>query len=155
MRVEQLPGSIRDFLHLTHPCLDESLCSLDDGRRAIEDGTCDRFNIRISKCGGLTNALLLAAMAHRSGLGYQLGCQVGETGILSAAGRHVACAIDHILALEGSFDRFLVRNPLTQENLTFARGGFAPALASPGLGVTVRDSEVQQVTIRSLSRRID
>ncbi|MEO1995685.1 MAG: enolase C-terminal domain-like protein [Planctomycetaceae bacterium] len=134
--------------------LDESLCSLDDARRAIEYGTCDRFNLRISKCGGLTNTLLLAAMAHRAGLGYQLGCQVGETGILSAAGRHIACSIDHILSLEGSFDRFLVRNALTRENLTFARAGFAPALPGPGLGVTVQDSALHKVTIRSLTRRV-
>jgi len=134
--------------------LDESLCSLNDARRSIEHGSCDRFNIRISKCGGLINSMLLAAMAHRAGLGYQLGCQVGETGILSAAGRHLATSIDHILYLEGSFDRYLVRNALTREDLTFARGGFAPALSAPGLGITVDEQALQRVTIRSLSRQI-
>ena len=128
--------------------LDESLCSLADGRRAIERGTCDLFNIRLSKCGGFVNALKLAAMAHAAGLGYQLGCQVGETGILSAAGRHFACSIGGIRYLEGSFDHFLVRERLTIENLTFGYRGWAPELAKPGLGVEIDPAALTRVTLR-------
>jgi len=40
--------------------------------------------------------------------------------------------------LEGSYDRHLLKHPLTTEDLTFGRGGFAPALTRPGLGVTIR-----------------
>jgi L-alanine-DL-glutamate epimerase-like enolase superfamily enzyme len=128
--------------------LDESLCSLGDGRRAIERGLCDLFNLRLSKCGGFVNSLKLAALAHRAGLGYQLGCQVGETGILSAAGRHFATSVAGIRYVEGSFDRFLVKERLTVEDITFGRGGWAPALAGPGLGVTVDPEAVRRVTER-------
>ena len=128
--------------------LDESLCSLIDARHAIERGTCDLFNIRLSKCGGFLNSLKLAALAHQAGLGYQLGCQVGETGILSAAGRHFATSIANIRYLEGSYDRFLVRERLTTEDLTFGLGGFAPALTDPGLGVHVDESALKRVTLR-------
>ena len=127
--------------------LDESLCSLSDARAAIDGDTCDFFNIRLSKCGGILNALQIAALAHRAGLGYQLGCQVGETGILSAAGRHFATSIARIRYLEGSFDRFLVRERLTVEDLTFGRGGYAPALTGAGLGVTVDRSALARVEI--------
>jgi muconate cycloisomerase len=128
--------------------LDESLCSLADGRRAVERGTCDLFNIRLSKCGGFVNSLKLAATAHRAGLGYQLGCQVGETGILSAAGRHFACSIGGIRYLEGSFDRFLVRERLTREDLTFGYRGWAPELTKPGLGVEIDLAALKRVTLR-------
>lgn len=128
--------------------LDESLCSLSDGQRAIERGTCDLFNIRLSKCGGFVRSLKLAAMAHRAGLGYQLGCQVGETGLLSAAGRHFACSVGGIRYLEGSFDKFLVRERLTVEDITFGYRGFAPALEGPGLGVTIDRESLARVTIR-------
>lgn len=128
--------------------LDESLCSLSDGRRAIERGTCDLFNIRLSKCGGFLNSLRLAALAHSAGLRYQLGCQVGETGILSAAGRHFACSVADIRYLEGSFDRFLVRERLTVEDITFGYGGWAPALAGPGLGVTVDRRALARVAVQ-------
>ena len=130
--------------------LDESLCSLVDGRRAVERGTCDLFNIRLSKCGGFVNSLRLAAQANRAGLGYQLGCQVGETGILSAAGRHFATSVANIRFLEGSYDRFLVREWLTNEDITFGYGGVAPALTGPGLGVTVNEAAVARVAQREL-----
>ena len=127
--------------------LDESLCSVEDGRRAIEDGTCDLFNIRISKCGGFLNSLKIAATAHQAGFGYQLGCQVGETGILSAAGRHFATSVGDIRYLEGSYDSFLVKERLTHENLTWGRRGIAPALTAPGLGVSIDENALKRVTI--------
>lgn len=127
--------------------LDESLCSLVDAERAIQAGTCDLFNLRLSKCGGFLTSLLLAARAQAAGLGCQLGCQVGETGILSAAGRHFATSVAGLRYLEGSYDRFLVREPLTRENLTFGPGGFARALTGPGLGITVDPAALQRVTI--------
>jgi L-Ala-D/L-Glu epimerase / N-acetyl-D-glutamate racemase len=128
--------------------LDESLCSLTDAHRAIERSTCDLFNIRLSKCGGFVPSLRLAAIAHQAGLSYQLGCQVGETGILSAAGRHFACSAGGIRYLEGSYDRHLVRERLTVQDITFGRGGFAPALSGPGLGVDVDGAALRRVTVR-------
>ena len=127
---------------------DESLCSEIDARRAIERGTCDLFNIRLSKCGGFLPSLKLAALAHQAGLGYQLGCQVGETGILSAAGRHFATTVKNIRYLEGSYDRFLVAERLTKEDLTFGWGGYAPALTGPGLGITVDPAALQRVMLK-------
>lgn len=134
--------------------LDESLCSLDDGRRAIERATCDLFNIRLSKCGGYINSLKLAALAHNAGLGYQLGCQVGETGILSAAGRHFAVSVGGIRWVEGSYDRHLVQERLTVEDLTFKSGGRAPALDGAGLGVNIDCAAVGRVTLREEHRPI-
>jgi len=137
--------------HLSVPImLDESLCCEEDGERAVSQGTCDLFNIRLSKCGGIRSSVRLAAMAEANGLGYQLGSQVGETGILSAAGRHFACNVDQIRYLEGSFDRFLVRETLTKQNLTFARTGRAPRLNGPGLGITVKESRIRGLAVRTV-----
>jgi L-Ala-D/L-Glu epimerase len=134
--------------------LDESLCSFADAKRAIEKGTCDLFNIRLSKCGGFVPSLRIAAEAQQAGLGYQLGCQVGETGILSAAGRHFATSVAGIRYLEGSYDRFLVTEPLSVENLTFGRGGWAPALRGPGLGIEIDRAALQRVTVASDCRKV-
>ena len=134
--------------------LDESLTSLSDATGAIEKGTCDLFNIRLSKCGGFIPSLRIAAAAQRAGLGYQLGCQVGETGILSAAGRHFATSVAGIRYLEGSFDRFLVTERLTVEDLTFRRGGWAPALQGPGLGIQIDRTALERVTIAKDCRRV-
>lgn len=129
--------------------LDESLCSVEDAERAIAGGWCDLFNIRLSKCGGLLRSIRLAAKAKQCGLGFQLGCQVGETGILSAAGRHFACNVDQIRCLEGSFDRFLVRESLTEQDLTFQYGGRAKCIEGPGLGVDINECRVRSLAVRS------
>ena len=128
--------------------LDESLCGLVDARRAVEAGTCDLYNLRLSKCGGFIPTLRLAQFAVQHGLGYQLGCQVGETGILSAAGRHFATSVKGIRNLEGSFDRHLVWDPLTTSDLTFGRGGWASALVGCGLGASFDPARLDAVTVR-------
>ena len=130
--------------------LDESLCSAEDGERAITQQSCDLFNIRLSKCGGIRSSIRLAAMAEENGLGYQLGCQVGETGILSAAGRHFACNVNGIRYLEGSYDKFLVRETLTRENLTFSRKGRAPRLLGSGLGINVNEGRIRLIAERKM-----
>ncbi|MEI7698673.1 MAG: enolase C-terminal domain-like protein [Planctomycetia bacterium] len=130
--------------------LDESLCSAEDAVRAIQGDWCDAFNIRLSKCGGLVRSLRIAQMAQEAGLQFQLGCQVGETGILSAAGRHFACNIADIRYLEGSFDRFLVKDRLTEQDLTFRYGGRGMRIRGPGLGVDVNECRVRELACRSL-----
>lgn len=128
--------------------LDESLCSRYDAERAIEQKTCDLFNLRLSKCGGFIPSLRLAQLARRHGLGYQLGCQIGETAVLSAAGRHFATTVADIRYLEGSYDRHLVREALGTKDITFGWGGWAAALPGPGLGVSVDPAALERVTIR-------
>jgi muconate cycloisomerase len=127
--------------------LDESLTGEADARFAISGRTCDLFNIRLSKCGGYLASLRLAALARTAGLGYQLGCHPGESGILSAAGRQWACAVADVRYLEGSYDRHLLRRLLTNEDFTFGYRGRAPAIAGPGLGVTVNTEVLDDVAL--------
>lgn len=128
----------------TQIMLDESLCSYRDAEVAIAEGYCDAFNLRISKLGGLIPTVRLAHLARQAGIGYQLGCQVGETGILSAAGRHFATSIQGIDFLEGSFDRYLLQQNIIKEDLSFQWGGRAPALMGPGLSITVDEEQIQK-----------
>jgi len=127
---------------------DESLCSMYDAKQAVEHGTCDLFNLRLSKCGGFIPSLRLAQFARQHNLGYQLGCQVGETAFLSAAGRHFASSVAGLRYVEGSYDRHLVREPLGSTDITFRWGGWAPALPGPGLGVSPEPRVLERVTIR-------
>src|SRR5438270_1048686 len=56
---------------------DESALGLDDGPGLI--GRFDVFNIQLDKCGGLTEALLIAEEARRHGLGVMVGNMVGTS----------------------------------------------------------------------------
>ncbi len=128
--------------------LDESLCSSYDAQQALANKTCDLFNLRLSKCGGFIPSLRLAQFARHHGLGCQLGCQVGETALLSAAGRHFAASVANLRYLEGSYDRHLVRTPLGTRDLTFGWGGWAPALLGPGLGMEIDGRALERVAVR-------
>jgi muconate cycloisomerase len=135
--------------------LDESLTSMVDAQAAVALDACDLFNIRLSKCGGFLASLRLAAFAEEHGLGYQLGCHPGETGILSAAGRHWAASVADVRYLEGSYDRYLFRRLVTNEDITFGRGGRAPALNNSGLGVTIATDALAALTTAEQSFEID
>jgi muconate cycloisomerase len=128
--------------------LDESLCSQFDAEQAIAKGTCDLFNLRLSKCGGFIPALRLAQLARRHALSCQLGCQVGETAVLSAAGRHFGASVGDLRYIEGSYDRHLVRESLATRDITFRWGGWAPALPGPGLGVAIDPVALERVSVR-------
>jgi muconate cycloisomerase len=77
----------------------------------------------------------------------QLGCHPGETGILSAAGRQFASMVRHLRYVEGSYDRHVLARNLVREDVTFRYGGRAPALAGPGLGVTVDPQALESLTV--------
>jgi muconate cycloisomerase len=145
-------GSLRALRRQIHTpvMLDESLCSRSDAEKALAEQTCDLFNIRLSKCGGFIPSLRLVQLARMHGLGCQLGCQVGETAVLSAAGRHFAQSVGGLRWCEGSYDRHLVHEALASTDLTFGRGGLAPALPGPGLGITLDPEAVRRVTVRSV-----
>ena len=135
--------------------LDESLCGFPDAVRAVEDGTAGLLNVRLSKCGGIFPSLRIMALAARSGLGVQLGCHPGETGLLSAAGRHVASNIQGIRYVEGSYDRHVLKQNLIREDITFRYGGWAKPLDGPGLGITVSPEALETMTVAHHEVRYD
>lgn len=139
--------AVRDAIS-TPVMLDESLTSIADAHRAIEGQTCDLFNIRLSKCGGFLQSLRIAGLAAQAGLGYQLGCHPGESGVLSAAGRHWATTVKGIRFLEGSYDRHLLKELVTREDITFTYGGRANALTGPGLGVTIDENRLGRLAVK-------
>jgi L-alanine-DL-glutamate epimerase-like enolase superfamily enzyme len=121
---------------------DESFHTLADARRLIEHRACDALNIRISKCGGLLTSRRILGYAREHGVPCQLGAQVGESGILTAAGRAFACAYPELLYREGAGGRFLLEEDVTVEDTTAGPRGMAPALKGPGLGVTVDEDRL-------------
>lgn len=119
--------------------LDETVRTYDEAAHAARTRAGDVINLRVSKCGGLLRSIDAARVASQGGLALQLGCQVGESAILSAAGRHLASAIGNLRYLEGSNERmkFAPEHFLSTVDLTYGQGGDAPVLDGPGLGIEV------------------
>ena len=145
---DDLAGLVR--LHRSLPediVVDESLRSLADARRIVAAGACSVLNVRVSKCGGPLAALEMVELADRAGIACQIGAQVGESGILTAAGRLVATvARPGFRHHEGSDNLFLLRRDLTVENVTVRPGGRGDALTGPGLGVRVRPDALHHLS---------
>jgi len=129
---------------------DESLCSLSDAERLIEQKGCDIFNIRISKCGGLINSLAIYRKAVDAGLTCQLGAHVGESAILSAAGRHIATRCRSIKWCEGSYGSLLLRQDIARPGMTIGFGGWAGALNRPGLGVVPIRKRIDEYKVNAV-----
>jgi L-alanine-DL-glutamate epimerase-like enolase superfamily enzyme len=123
---------------------DESLCSIADAEKLIEQKGCDVFNIRVSKCGGLINSAAIYHKAVKAGLACQVGAQVGETAILSAAGRHVATRCKHIRWCEGSYGYFLLMHDITRTGMTVGFGGWGKSIDRPGLGVKPQEKLINK-----------
>jgi L-alanine-DL-glutamate epimerase-like enolase superfamily enzyme len=117
---------------------DESLNTGESLRRLIDAKACTAINARISKCGGLIATLARCREARSAGLWVQLGCQVGESSLLSAAHLHLCSAFPKARHLEGCFGSFLLADDPAKPALRFGRGGHPPHLpTTPGLGVEI------------------
>jgi muconate cycloisomerase len=123
---------------------DESLRTVEEARRLAETKACGAFNIRVSKCGGLLDSMRIARIADEAGIFCVVGAQVGESGILSAAGRHAAAAIAPRY-LEGSGGSLLLKRDLTEERVLPGRRGRAHVFGGHGLGVRVREELVEEM----------
>lgn len=130
--------------------VDESLVTLEDAQALIAANACDFFNLRISKCGGIAQTIMLAQLAQAAGIKIQLGCQVGETAILSAAGRHLAAWLENVTFVEGSYGTLLLSEDLSKESIHFGNGGRAGLLRQPGLGVEIQEKVLSKYAYKTI-----
>jgi muconate cycloisomerase len=149
------PGGLRRVREATGMTVvaDESLVTIDDAQRLAEAQACDVFNLRVSKNGGLAAALAIAHIAQEAGIRIQVGAQVGETAILSAAGRHLAAHLPDLMFAEGSFGTLLLEEDVAEQDLRFGPGGIAPVLRGPGLGIEVRQEQVERFAVEIIEVR--
>jgi muconate cycloisomerase len=126
---------------------DESLCTVSQAQTLAYEKIVSGFNIRLSKVGGFLAACEIAEIGRRAGIALHLGAQVGESGILSAAGRAFAQAQGPFENCEGSANFFLLKQDLTKENLTTGLGGFGKPISKPGLAVTVPPKKLNDLVV--------
>jgi muconate cycloisomerase len=132
---------------------DESMCLERDAENLASQDACQIFNLRLSKCGGILAANRLYEIGRKKAIAAQLGCQVGETGILSAAGRQLASS-RKLLYLEGSYSSYLLQDDIVNEPVEFGPGGVAQPLAGHGLGVSVNEETLQRLAVMHEEMRL-
>jgi L-Ala-D/L-Glu epimerase len=129
--------------------VDEGLTDRDSLQRFIGQRACTGANVRISKCGGLVGAHARCREALDAGLMLQVGCQVGESSLLSAAHLTLLAALAPLTPgvryAEGCFGRHLLREDPVSPLVQFGYGGRPPRRpAGPGLGVQVDQAMLER-----------
>lgn len=128
---------------------DESVTTEEEARSLARSGCCALFNLRLSKLGGMGPAHRVASIAAEAGIRVQVGCQVGESAILSAAGRILAATLEDVAALEGSYGTLLLEQDLSKEPFSFGPEGIAHLQKGAGLGIGVDTNQVKKHAIRA------
>jgi muconate cycloisomerase len=124
---------------------DESACSFCDVKALIEEGHYNMINIRLSKCGGFRRSLRIIDFLRNHRVPYQVACQLGESGVLSAAGRALSLHCKDALYHDGSYDKFLLKENITTTEVSFGQGGKAGPLGGVGLGVSVNEESLERL----------
>jgi muconate cycloisomerase len=120
--------------------VDESLNDAESLEALIEGRACTAVNVRISKCGGLMASYRRSLRALEKGMIVQVGCQVGETSLLSSAQMKLIAAVPKVTYGEGCFGHHLLRDDPFQPLMQFGFGGRPPQ--HPGdMGLGVRPDE--------------
>ena len=124
---------------------DESACSFKDVEKIVKEGYYKMINVRLSKCGGFKNSSRIIDYLRLNGIPFQVGCQLGESGILSAAGRVLCLLCRDAVYYDGSYDEFLLKQNVTFENVSFGSGGKAGPLNSHGLGIKINPQRLKNI----------
>ena len=126
---------------------DESMYTQKGTHYLIENHVCHGLNIRLSSCGGFTKALQIYKAARSKQMLVVLGAHVGETAIVSFAGRHLAMMCPEAKYREGSFSTYVLKEDLVSEDISPGPGGTVPVPSAAGLGIDVDPSMIDRWSI--------
>ena len=124
----------------------ESAPTLHDVKAIIQEGHYRMFNVKLCRSGGFHRALQIIDHLRGEKIPFQIGCTLGEAGLLSAAGRALGLVCSDAVTYDGSYDRFMLKENITEEDVTFGPGGKAGPLGGYGLGVTVKNEKLSRLS---------
>ena len=125
---------------------DESMLSLADLLKLIEEDAVDYVNIKLMKCGGLTAAVDIAHTAETVGVKCMIGC-MGESLVGITAGVHVAQALRNIVFYDLDADLFLAEKLVKRGGATIEKS-IRKVGDTPGLGVLELRQEKLELVFR-------
>jgi O-succinylbenzoate synthase len=135
---------------LTTPiCLDESIHSVADARKALDLGACRIINIKVSRLGGLLEAKRVHDHCQARGVPVWCG-GMHEFGIGRAANVAIASLPGFTIPGDVSGSDKYYAEDLVEPPILAHQGAIAVS-SNPGLGVQPDEKRIRQRTIRELS----
>ncbi|NLJ61305.1 MAG: o-succinylbenzoate synthase [Firmicutes bacterium] len=99
----------------TPVCLDESIHTLDDARKAVQLGSCRIINIKYGRVGGLLNSIKIHDLCKKAGVGNWIGGMI-ETGIGQVIKTALGTLDNFVYAADiETSDRFVVEDVITPD----------------------------------------
>jgi O-succinylbenzoate synthase len=130
-------------------CLDESIHSAEDARKALELGSCRTINIKVSRLGGLLEAQRVHDLCHAQGIPVWCG-GMHEYGIGRAANLAIASLPGFTIPGDVSGSDKYYAEDIVDPPIRATRGAI-PLPQQPGLGYTPNETRINQRTTRTVS----
>ncbi len=134
----------------TPVCLDESIHSADDARKASEIGACKIINVKLGRVGGFTAARELHDLCSARRMPVWCGGML-ESGIGRAANIAMSALPGFVLPGDVSASRRYWSEDIVDPEVMVTRQGTIRVPASPGLGFVPNLSRIEKATVRKES----
>lgn len=129
-------------------CLDESIGSAEDARKAVDLGACRIINVKAARMGGLSEAMRCHAVCRERRIPVWCGGFL-ETGIGRAANIALASLPGFTLPADLGASRRYFREDLIDPEVEVNPDGTVDVPPGPGLGFTVVERVVEKYTLRT------
>ncbi|GHH99386.1 o-succinylbenzoate synthase [Neobacillus kokaensis] len=129
-------------------CLDESIHSLEDARKAIELGSCKIINIKIGRVGGLTQAKKIHDLCQEKGIPVWCGGML-ESGIGRAHNIAVASLSNFTIPGDTSASKKYWAEDIIEPDVVLSKPGIVTVPKEPGIGYKLRQDVVDKYLLSS------
>lgn len=102
---------------------DESACSYSHIKYLVENGLCNKLNLKLSKNGGIFHCMNISKLAKAHGISLQLGAHFGETSLLTAAAMLFSSLEPELTSMEGGLGTHLLSKDIVEHPLSMNMKG--------------------------------
>jgi O-succinylbenzoate synthase len=127
-------------------CLDESICSAEDARKAISIGACKIINIKAVRVGGLLESKKTHDLCEKHNVGVWCGGMM-ETTIGRAFNIILSSLPNFIYPADMSWAADYYPDDLTKTTFTMDKEGYIDVTDEPGLGFEVDEEKIEQYSV--------
>lgn len=138
----------------TPVCLDESVRSAEDARKAIEAGACRIVNVKLGRVGGHAEARRVEEVCRASGLPVWCGGML-ESGVGRAHNIAMATLEGFTLPGDVSASARYWEEDIVEPPVTVTPRGAIVAPGAPGIGHEVKRERVESLTVRKYEHTLN
>lgn len=130
-------------------CLDESILSAEDARKAIYLKACKIINIKPGRVGGLWESKKIHDLCQKHKIGVWCGGML-ETGIGRAFNIAISSLPNFIYPADMSPVNFFYKDDLVKDSFSVDKNGFIEVPKKPGLGFEIDEKKIKKYTVKKV-----